>query len=161
MTFASRWVAVFAVLVLPGLMAWTTPERVHAQSPAPSPAPGGRANMIVKIHWDDATDVDLWVYEPGRLPKIYYANPRGEGAFSGDEKRGGPNVWETYEVVNGLGGPYRAVVNMYNRNGVQGTTTVTYEIITNPGTSAQRTTGLRTVTLGAAGDTQSIGGADF
>ena len=84
------------------------------------------ADLRVTISWNtDATDVDLWVYEPDGT-KVFYQNKTSKngGQLSGDMTQGyGP---ERYQVLKALPGEYKIFVHYYaaNRNLLGGETHV-------------------------------------
>lgn len=93
------------------------------------------AAFKVTITWDTATDVDLWIAEPGGQ-KCWYQNVKttNGGVITPDDTQGfGP---ETYFITKGPQGEYVIQINMYAiRN--SGATTVTTEIVSHPGTPHQ------------------------
>jgi hypothetical protein len=97
----------------------------------------GPANFTVKISWKDGTDVDLWVTEPDGTKVFYGATKSANGGHLFRDIQVGPGD-EEFQVVGGMAGTYKIAVNLYSRHAVPpGTTRVTGEIVTNPGTSAE------------------------
>jgi len=80
------------------------------------PEPHATADLRVTISWNtDATDVDLWVFEPDGTKCFYQHNrTKNGGELSQDQTQGyGP---ERYQVKKALKGKYRILVHYYNSN---------------------------------------------
>jgi hypothetical protein len=120
----------------------------------------GPANFSVKISWGDKTDVDLWVIEPNGT-RCYYNNIKtANGGHLFRDITEGPGS-EEYQITGGMAGTYKIAVNLYGRHSVPpGVTRVTGEIITNPGTPAERRQPF-TVNLSTAGQTIEVGSVPF
>ena len=75
-----------------------------------------QSDLRVTISWNtDATDVDLWVFEPDGT-KVFYSNPHSKsgGQLSQDQTQGyGP---ERYQVAKALPGEYKIMVHYFNNN---------------------------------------------
>ncbi|MBI3821305.1 MAG: hypothetical protein HY289_01350 [Planctomycetes bacterium] len=116
----------------------------------------GPANFTVKVSWGDKTDIDLWITEPDGT-KVGYSNTKSaNGGHLFRDIQQGPGH-EEYQIVGGMPGTYKIAVNLYTRHGLPpGTTRVTGEIVTNPGTAAERRQPFA-VDLTTAGQTKEVG----
>jgi tetratricopeptide (TPR) repeat protein len=107
-----------------------------------------RSDLRVTISWNtDATDVDLWVLEPGGS-KCFYSNPRtpSGGQLSPDQTQGyGP---ERYQIAHARTGVYTIIVHYFrpNPNLLAGETHVNVTVARQAG-SAQETIERHTVIL--------------
>jgi len=107
-----------------------------------------QADLRVTISWNtDATDVDLWVIEPGGEKCFYgHRNTKSGGELTEDQTQGyGP---ERYQVKNAQKGAYRVLVHYFrpNPNLLAGETHVNVVITRHAGTP-QETVERRTVIL--------------
>jgi hypothetical protein len=126
------------------------------------PDPHPVADLRVTISWNtDATDVDLWVFEPDGT-KCFYQNPRTKsgGELSQDQTQGyGP---ERYQVKKAMKGKYRILVNYFrnNPNLLAGETHVNVVVTQFAGT-AQETTKRYTVLLRKHGEEAEVCEVEF
>ncbi len=107
-----------------------------------------QADLRVTISWNtDATDVDLWVIEPGGEKCFYgHRNTKSGGELTEDQTQGyGP---ERYQIKNAQKGAYRVLVHYFNPNPnlLAGETHVNVVITRHAGTP-QETVERRTVIL--------------
>jgi hypothetical protein len=115
------------------------------------------ADLRVTIAWNtDATDVDLWVIEPGGN-KVFYGNKRGRNGseLSEDLREGyGP---ERYRVGEALRGEYEVIVHYFaaNPNLLGGETHVSVVVTRHAGTAREQVR-RHTVILRRAGEHVSV-----
>jgi hypothetical protein len=116
-----------------------------------------RSDLRVTISWNtDATDVDLWVIEPGHN-KVYYGNKRGRNGseLSEDLTQGyGP---ERYRVTQAVRGEYEVIVHYFaaNPNLLGGETHVNVVVTRHAGTAREQVR-RHTVILRRAGEQVSV-----
>ena len=117
-------------------------DRLRGMGPPPE------GDLRVTISWNsDATDVDLWVIEPGG-EKCFYGNrrTRSGGELTEDMTQGyGP---ERYQAKRARPGEYRVVVHYFRANpNLLGGETHVQVVITRFAGTPQETTERRTVIL--------------
>ena len=104
------------------------PAQVQAQNG------NGPVNIVVRISWDHAADLDLHVYEPwkqGREQHCYYGRRRTDngGTLDHDTRRGPGS--EQYTMRGGPAGRYKVEVTVFNFNGTPNPATFRIEVIEN------------------------------
>jgi hypothetical protein len=121
-----------------------------------------QSDLRVTISWNtDATDVDLWVIEPGNF-KVFYSQPRSPsgGELSQDQTQGyGP---ERYQIRTAKKGVYLIKVHYFsaNPNLLGGETHVHVAITRNAGTP-QEVVERKTVILKKKGEEVEVARIEF
>jgi tetratricopeptide (TPR) repeat protein len=132
-------------------------ERLHHLDPTPQ-----ASDLRVTISWNtDATDVDLWVIEPGNF-KVFYGQSRSPagGQLSQDQTQGyGP---ERYQIGKARPGVYLVKVHYFraNPNLLGGETHVNVVITRHAGTP-QEATERHTVILKKQGEEAEVARVEF